>query len=229
MTPKPVLELKNINKQYGKSVVTKVLKNINLKVYSEEFVSVVGSSGSGKTTLLNILGLLDTPTSGEVIIGGKNAASLSEDERAMNRRNFLGFIFQFHYLLSEFTVLENAMMPCLLSGSKCDNNKKEKMIELLERVGLGDRLHYKPSELSGGQQQRVAVVRALANEPTIVLADEPTGNLDSKSGQAVIDLMKELNEYTGTSFLMVTHDKDFASQTKKTIHLVDGTIEDNGS
>ncbi len=223
---KRVVELKNINKSYGSpdTYITQVLFDVNLEVRQGEFVALVGASGSGKTTLLNIIGLLDAPNSGEVILGGKNVASLSEDERALLRRDYLGFIFQFHYLLPEFTALENALMPCRLKGSECTGDLRKKMADLLTRVGLGDRLNYFPNELSGGQQQRVSIVRALANDPVLVLADEPTGNLDSKSGRAVFDLMRDLNKATGKAFLMVTHDETFASYADRVIKIVDGKL-----
>ncbi|MCE5200120.1 MAG: ABC transporter ATP-binding protein [Armatimonadota bacterium] len=221
----PVAELRGINKIYGDGVPTQVLFDIDLLVRPGEFAAIVGASGSGKTTLLNIIGLLDTPTSGELILGGEDAARLEENERARFRREYLGFIFQFHYLLPEFTVLENAMIPCRLSKKDCRGEPQDRMVGLLEQVGLGDRLTYRPSQLSGGQQQRVAIVRALANDPDLVLADEPTGNLDSKSSNAVFDLMRELNRTTGKAFLMVTHDETFARQADRVIHIVDGRIE----
>lgn len=223
----PIVQLRRINKTYfGDGVATQVLFDINLDVYPREFAAIVGASGSGKTTLLNIIGLLDTPTSGEIILNGRNVAQLSDNERAMLRRDYLGFIFQFHYLLPEFNVLDNALIPCKLKGVPCEGEPTRRMTALLEQVGLGDRLKYRPSQLSGGQQQRVAIVRALANDPELVLADEPTGNLDSKSGNAVFDLMRELNRTTGKAFLMVTHDEGFARQTDRLIHIVDGRIEE---
>ncbi len=222
----PVVEVHNVNKIYTNGVATQVLFDVNLRVMPGEFVAIVGASGSGKTTLLNIIGLLDTPTSGEVILGGQNVADLPDDERARLRREYLGFIFQFHYLLPEFNVVENALIPCRMSGRDCDGEIKERVIGFLEQVGLGDRLNFRPSQLSGGQQQRVAIVRSLANDPVMVLADEPTGNLDSKSGRAVFDLMRGLNRTSGKAFLMVTHDESFAAQADRTIRIVDGRIED---
>jgi len=219
-----VVELKDVNKTYYNGVATPVLFDINICVKPGEFVSVVGASGSGKTTLLNIIGLLDTPTSGQVILHGRDVSQLSEDDRAQLRREYLGFIFQLYYLLPEFTVLENALMPCMISDCKDMDEKRARAAEFLSQVGLGDRLNYHPSQLSGGQQQRVAIVRALTNDPAIVLADEPTGTLDSKSGRAVFDLMRELNRTTGKSFLMVTHDETFAREADRAIPIVDGRI-----
>ena len=223
--PHPVAELKGIDKIYGTRVKTQVLFDINMLVNPGEFTAIVGASGSGKTTLLNILGLLDTPSTGEVLLNGKNTAQLDENARASLRRDYLGFIFQFHYLLPEFNVLENTLLPCMLRGPESMADNRERMIELLELVGMADRLRYRPNQLSGGQQQRVAIVRSLANDPLLILADEPTGNLDSKTGHAVFDLMQNLCEKTGKAFLMVTHDEGFAAQTHHQIHLVDGRIQ----
>lgn len=220
----PVLELRGINKSFFGEVTTQVLFDINLRVMPGEFVAIVGSSGSGKTTLLNLMGLLDTPTSGEVFLGGQNAASLSEDERAIMRRDFLGFIFQFHYLLPEYNVLENILIPCRLRGRSFEEANRYRMTELLGLIGLKERIAHRPSQLSGGQQQRVAILRALANDPVLVLADEPTGNLDSKSGEIVFNLMRELNLTTQKAFLMVTHDNYFAERADRLIRLVDGRI-----
>jgi ABC-type lipoprotein export system ATPase subunit len=219
-----VVELKGVDKTYYNGVATPVLFDINICVKPGEFVAVVGASGSGKTTLLNIIGLLDTPTAGEVILHGRDISQLSEDERAQLRREYLGFIFQLYYLLPEFTVLENALMPCMIGDCKDMDEKRTRAVELLTQVGLGERIGYHPSQLSGGQQQRVAIVRALTNDPALVLADEPTGTLDSKSGRAVFDLMRELNRTTGKSFLMVTHDETFAREADRAIPIVDGRI-----
>ena len=219
-----VVELRMVNKVYTNGVPTHVLHDISFRVEPGEFMAVVGPSGSGKTTLLNIIGLLDTPTSGEVVICDRNVAGLSEDERAYMRRDYIGFIFQQFYLLPEFNALDNALMPCFLRDCKDAGERQERIIELLRLVGLGDRIYHRPSQLSGGEQQRVAIVRALANDPALVLADEPTGTLDTKSGRVVFNLMKELNETTGKSFLMVTHDPVLASETDSAIHIEDGRI-----
>lgn len=225
MSGEKVIELAGVNKIYYGGLPTQVLFDIDMGVEPGEFVAVVGASGSGKTTLLNIIGLLDTPTSGRVIIGGRDIADISEDERAALRREYIGFIFQFHYLLPEFNVLENALIPCKLSDKDCGGDTRERMMRFLEQVGMGDRMDYRPNQLSGGQQQRVAIVRSLANDPAIVLADEPTGNLDSKSGRAVFELMRELNRTSGKAFLMVTHDEVFAREADRIIMLRDGRIE----
>lgn len=225
-TPSPSVELRRVYKTYDEGVPTPVLFDVNLHVDSGEFVAVVGASGSGKTTLLNIVGLLDTATSGEVWLGGRNVATLSDTERSVLRRDYLGFIFQFHYLLLEFDVLENALMPCRLRGKAFRDQRKSAMSEFLRQVGLGERLAYRPSQLSGGQQQRVAIVRALANDPVIILADEPTGNLDSVNGRAVFSLMRELNRSTGKAFLIVTHDETFAREADRIVHIRDGRIID---
>lgn len=220
----PAIELRNISKTYCDGVPTPVLFDINLQVMPAEFVAVVGASGSGKTTLLNIIGLLDTPSGGEVWLGGRNAAQLTDLERSNLRRDYLGFIFQFHYLLPEFNVIENVLMPCRLRGRTFRNRRERDMAELLRQVGLGERLTCRPSQLSGGQQQRVAIVRALANDPVIILADEPTGNLDSVNGKAVFNLMRELNRLTGKAFLIVTHDEAFAREADRAVHIRDGHI-----
>lgn len=222
--PQPVVELRKVSKIYGNGIATQVLFDIDLKVMPGEFVAIVGASGSGKTTLLNLMGLLDVPSGGSVLLDGRDVAHLGEEERALVRRDFLGFIFQFHYLLPEFNVLENALMPCRLRSLQAVGRREPAMRDLLERVGMADRIHHRPSQLSGGQQQRVAIVRALANDPVLVLADEPTGNLDSKSGRAVFELMRFLNQSTGKAFVMVTHDEAFAREADRQIHIVDGRI-----
>ncbi len=219
-----VCELQHVDKVYEGAVPTPALLDINLQVQRGEFLVVLGASGSGKTTLLNVMGLLDTPTSGKVFLAGSNAAELSEEERAALRSRYMGFVFQFHYLLPEFSVLENTLLPCQIAGGQMVEENRERVAELLRRVGLGDRLSYRPSQLSGGQQQRVAVVRALANNPELVLADEPTGNLDSKNGFAVFELMRFMNRQTGTAFVVVTHDERLAQEADRVVVLEDGRI-----
>ena len=225
MPAAPVVEVVDVSKTFGDGVITPVLFDIHLSVAPGEFVAIVGTSGSGKTTLLNIIGLLDTPTAGTGRFGGRDLARLSADERAVLRREYLGFVFQFHYLLPEFTALENALLPCRLLGRATEAARRPRVAALLEQVGLGDRLHYRPGQLSGGQQQRVALVRALANDPVLVLADEPTGNLDSRNGREVFALMRELGRSTGKAFLIVTHDEQYASRADRSVQLVDGRIE----
>jgi lipoprotein-releasing system ATP-binding protein len=226
MSDTPVIELRNVGKTYyNADVATPVLFDLNARIGRGEFVAIVGGSGSGKTTLLNLIGLLDRPTAGEVLVDGKNAGSLDELGRAGVRRDRLGFIFQFHYLLPEFTVIENALMPCRMKGRRFQEQQEPRMRELLEKVGLGDKLDSRPAQLSGGQQQRVAVVRSLANDPALVLADEPTGNLDTRSGRVVFDLMRSLSRESGTTFVMVTHDDNFALEADRLIRIRDGRIE----
>ncbi|MGQ9736862.1 MAG: ABC transporter ATP-binding protein [Armatimonadota bacterium] len=219
-----VCRLQHVDKVYEGAVPTPALFDINLQVQRGEFLVVLGASGSGKTTLLNIIGLLDTPTSGQVWIAGSNAAQLDEEQRAGLRSRYMGFVFQFHYLLPEFTVLENALLPCKIAGKGVEQRNRERVQELLVRVGLGDRLNYRPSQISGGQQQRVAIVRALANNPELVLADEPTGNLDSKNGFAVFEMMRFMNRQTGTAFVVVTHDERLAQEADRVVVLEDGRI-----
>lgn len=219
-----VCELRHVDKVYEGAVPTPALLDINLQVRRGEFLVVLGASGSGKTTLLNVMGLLDTPTSGQVRLAGRNAADLSEGERAALRSRYMGFVFQFHYLLPEFTVLENALLPCKIVGKQMVEKNYERVKALLEGVGLRDRLRFRPSQLSGGQQQRVAIVRALANNPELVLADEPTGNLDSKNGFAVFEMMRFMNRQTRTAFVVVTHDERLAQEADRVVVLEDGRI-----
>jgi lipoprotein-releasing system ATP-binding protein len=229
-TRTPVIELSGIGKTYvSGDVQTPVLFDVGFRIYPGEFVAIVGGSGSGKTTLLNIMGLLDRPTTGKVMVEGREVSNLDEQGRAEVRRDRLGFIFQFHYLLPEFTVIENALMPCRMKGPKYEAAEEPRMRALLDLVGLGEKLRNRPSQLSGGQQQRVAVVRSLANNPALVLADEPTGNLDSRSGRIVFDLMKSLSRESGIAFVMVTHDDDFALEADRVIRIRDGRIEAPGA
>jgi len=223
----PVVRLERVCKTYThEEIDTQVLFDVSFDVYPGEFVAIIGHSGSGKTTLLNVMGLLDRATSGELYLEGRPTSGLNEDDRSVLRRDRLGFIFQFHYLLPEFNVLENALIPCRLRGRPFEDSQRERMRDLLVHVGLGDGLDKRPSRLSGGQQQRVAVVRALANDPAVVFADEPTGNLDSKSGRVVFDLMRTLSRETHKAFIMVTHDEGFASEADRVIHIRDGWIVD---
>jgi len=229
-TDTPVIELRNVGKTYVTGdVQTPVLFDISFRIHRGEFVAIVGGSGSGKTTLLNIMGLLDRPTAGQVLVAGDEVGHLDELGRAEVRRERLGFIFQFHYLLPEFNVLENALMPCRIKGPAFQDRQEPRMRALLETVGLGEKLASRPSQLSGGQQQRVAVVRSLANNPALVLADEPTGNLDTRSGRVVFDLMRTLSRESGTTFVMVTHDDDFALEADRVIRIRDGRIEDSAA
>ena len=200
-----------------------VLKGISLTVNSGEFVSMMGPSGSGKSTLLYLLGGLDSPTSGSVIIEGKELSGLNDTEESSMRRRKIGFVFQFYNLIPNMSVEENIMLPVLLDGKKM-KNYKNKLEEILHTVGLSDRRHHMPRELSGGQQQRVAIARALMNDPNIILADEPTGNLDSKAGVEILQLLKKINKEQGKTIVMVTHSEQAAEYGKRIINLKDGML-----
>ena len=220
----PLIRLRDVDKIYGGDVPAHVLHSIDLDIYPRDFAVMLGKSGSGKTTLLNLIGLLDAITSGTVEIQGREIQTIDEDDRARLRREFFGFIFQFHYLLPDFDVVSNALMPCRIRGREYEDAARPRVIRMLEQVGLGDKFRSKPSQLSGGQNQRVAVVRAFANKPTLVLADEPTGSLDSKTTQQVLALMHEIQAETGTAFVMVTHDEAMTEVANRVIELQDGRV-----
>jgi lipoprotein-releasing system ATP-binding protein len=221
---RPILHTVDLAKCYGNGVVTWALRGINLEVRPGEFVAVVGASGSGKSTLLNVAGALDRPSRGEVHIDGRDTRELDDTALAALRGDTIGFIFQFHYLLGEFSVLENALMPLAIRKGWAGADDIRWVKTLLARVGLEDRMDARPSQLSGGQQQRAAIVRALANRPRLILADEPTGNLDSRSGAMVFELLTELNFQLGTAFILVTHDDRLAQQAQRIVAMEDGHI-----
>jgi len=218
---RPIVEAIDLEKCYGDGIKTWALRGIDFRIDPGEFLAIVGASGSGKSTLLNVVGALDRQSSGKILIDGVDTSTLDDPGLAALRGDTIGFVFQFHYLLAEFTVLENALMPQWIRGKTVDT----KWIRaLLGRVGLADRLNSRPGELSGGQQQRVAIVRALANRPKLILADEPTGNLDSQNGALVFDLLTELNEELGIAFMLVTHDDRLAQRARRIVAMGDGHI-----
>lgn len=219
-----VLSCRNLSKRYDEgpeSVV--VLDGLELELFPGERVAIVGSSGSGKSTLLNMLGGLDTPSEGSVWLAGEQLSALSETARGLLRNRALGFVYQFHHLLAEFTALENACMP-LLIGKTPIPEARQRATALLQRVGLGHRLDHKPAELSGGERQRVAIARALVNRPGLVLLDEPTGNLDQHTAEGIQELMRELSQDSNTAFLVVTHDMQLARQMDRVLSLQDGKL-----
>ena len=227
--PDELLRLEGVTKDYGMRVVTHVLRGIDLVVEPAEFLALTGPSGSGKTTLLNIIGLLDRPTSGSMAFQGIDVARLDEAATTELRGRGIGFVFQFHYLLPAFTALENVMMPVLADRGRPDAEMRERAATLLQRVGLTDRMRYPATDLSGGQQQRVALARALVMQPPLVLADEPTGNLDTESGAEVFRLLRDVNERDGTAFVIVTHDERLAARCDRIVHLVDGRVESDSA
>ena len=218
------IELIKVTKTYGAAVPTTVLHGIDLSYAQGEFTALIGQSGSGKSTLLNIIGALDRASSGQILVNGREISQLDDDQLARFRNQTLGFIFQFHYLLPEFTVLENVLIPYWMGKGREPAKVNAYARELLDRVGVGDQIDKKATALSGGQQQRVAIARALINRPQVILADEPTGNLDTASSEAVFQLLQEINRESGTTFIIVTHDRFIAARCQRVIEIVDGRI-----
>ncbi|OBR95907.1 MULTISPECIES: ABC transporter ATP-binding protein [Clostridium] len=219
-----IIQLENVNKIYGRRVKNKVLSEVNISIEKGSFNSIIGASGSGKTTLLNIMGMLDKPTTGEVYIQGKSIKSIGRNSRASVRNKSIGFVFQFHYLLPEFNAIQNVLMPYRIKHFFCGRSAKRKAEELLELVGLSGCKKKKVYDLSGGQQQRIAIARALMNDPSIVLADEPTGNLDSTNAESIYKLFRQINDKFGTTFIIVTHDVSIANKTDRIIQIKDGQV-----
>lgn len=221
---KPLLAVKSVTRVLPADVPVTLVREASLEIFPGEFVSITGPSGSGKSSLLYLLGLLDRPTKGQVFLSGENITNLNDNDMAEKRLENLGFIFQFHFLLPEFTALENVMMPMRRLGKLSMHEMKEKGAQLLEQLGLKDHIHKVPRKLSGGQAQRVAIARALANDPMLILADEPTGNLDTHSSHTVQEILKKIAHAESRAVVAVTHDMDFAKTADRQIHIVDGRI-----
>ncbi len=224
-TEVPLIEFRDIRRVYGTGEAqVRALDGIDMKIAQGEFVAVMGPSGSGKSTAMNLLGCLDSPTSGHYLFKGVEVAHLDRDQRALLRRNYLGFIFQGYNLLPRTTALQNVELPLIYKGMAREE-REERAMSALEKVGLANRADHEPSELSGGQQQRVAIARALAGDPQVVLADEPTGNLDTKRSVEIMEFLRALNENDGLTIVMVTHEEDMAEFASRRIWMVDGKIE----
>ena len=221
-----IIKLEDVDKFYMETGnKLHILKKLNLEVKRGEFVSILGKSGSGKSTLLNIMGLLDKIDGGKIWIDNKEVSSLNEMERNNIKNHFLGFVFQFHYLMSEFTALENVMIPALLNNFKNKAEIEKEAKELLEIVGLAERIKHKPNQLSGGEKQRVAIARAMINKPKLILADEPTGNLDEDTGELIFSLFRKINKEHNQSIVVVTHARDLSQVTDRQIYLKRGVLE----
>lgn len=224
-----LLSAKNLCKTYQEGkMVTEVLKDVTFDIYPKSLMAIIGSSGSGKSTLLHLLGGLDQPTSGEILFKSQQLNRLSEQEKAQLRNQQIGFVYQFHHLLPDFTALENVAMPLLIGGVK-PNEAKQRAMAMLESVNLVKRANHRPSELSGGERQRVAIGRALINNPALVMADEPTGNLDKSTADAIFDLLIKLNREHGTAFLVVTHDLALANKLDKQLIMCDGRLTESSA
>lgn len=219
-----ILELKHINKVYGDKVKNQVLFDVNLDFEESSFNSIIGQSGSGKSTLMNIMGTLDTPTSGQVLVNGNDTSQMNKNELAVLRNETIGFIFQFHHLLPEFTVLENVLMPYRIMHNKVTQEARDRAEYLIDMVGLSKVKNNGSTEISGGQQQRAAIARSLINEPKLILGDEPTGNLDSDTTKIIFELLKDINKELNTTFILITHDQKVAQQTDRVIEIQDGHV-----
>lgn len=224
-----IIELNKINKVYGTNIKTQVLFDLNIDIEQGSFNSIIGQSGSGKSTLLNIVGTLDKPTSGEVFINGRRTDQMSTNQLAVLRNETIGFIFQFHYLLPEFTAFENVLMPHYIKSGKVDKRLEARAHELMDLVGLSKVKNNLAGNMSGGQQQRTAIARSLINNPKLILADEPTGNLDSDTSEVIYELLRKINKEFNTTFVIITHDRRIAEKTDRIIEIKDGRIHSDFS
>jgi lipoprotein-releasing system ATP-binding protein len=229
MSEAPLVVLEGVAKIYGEAVQTRALSDVSARIDRGELVALAGPSGSGKSTLLNLLGLLDRPSAGRIVLGGVDTTDKSDRELTELRARMLGFVFQFHHLLPAFDAVENVMLPAWGHTGRPSASARRRAEELLRLVGLGHRLDRRPNQLSGGEQQRVAIARALVNEPPLVLADEPTGNLDVSSSNDVFALVRRLNQERGTTFLVVTHDPSIAARCDRVLEMVDGRLKETRS
>jgi len=220
----PLIEARGITRTLPGEIEAVLVHDIDLAIQPGEFVAITGPSGSGKSSLMYLLGLLDTPTRGDIVIDGHSTATLDEDRKAQLRLETLGFVFQFHFLLAEFSALDNVMLPMRALGKLSEEAMRARAMSLLTRLGLAEHSHKRPDQMSGGQRQRVAIARALANDPKVILADEPTGNLDTHSTEQVFDIIRELVGEGGRSVVIVTHDPNLARRASRRLHVVDGAL-----
>ncbi len=227
-SPQPLLEIRHATRIIDGEVPTTLVREVDLAILPGEFVSVTGPSGSGKSSLLYLLGLLDLPTVGEVLVAGEPTSGLDEDARAKIRLTHLGFVFQFHFLLPEFTALANVMLPMRALGKLDEDEQRARAMAILDQLGIAAHALKRPGQLSGGQRQRVAIARALANDPMVVLADEPTGNLDTASSEQVLQILRRLTDEQGRAIVFVTHDLSLAARADRQVRIVDGRIADGG-